>query len=47
MAVSYVEFIYVTILRVGKSIWKPYHVARFLVRNAKTFYCESANPWDT
>ena len=45
-AVSYAEFIYVTILRVGKNIWKPYRGTRFLAGDAKTFYCESASSWD-
>ena len=47
MAVGYIGFIYVTILLVGRSIWRPYHVCRFLVGDAKTFYCRGASPWDS
>ena len=46
-AVSYAEFIYVTILRVGRNSWEPHRVARFLAGDAKTFYCESASSWDS
>ena len=43
MAVDYVEYLYVIISLVGRSIWRQYHVCRFLVGDAKTFYAKDAN----
>ncbi len=40
------RFIYVIILLVEKSIWKQYHICRFLVGDVKTFYAKGVNSWD-